>query len=96
VEEAKALGTIAFAKHPIFACLHYCTVRLRSGLLAAACAEAVCERRGHKAGYDKDKCNDHQQEEYQSRPADSTHCRMIDKSNYYSFLSPMIFKVLPP
>jgi hypothetical protein len=48
----------------MLACLHYCTADLRGGLLGAVCAKAVCERCGHKAGYEKDKRNDYQQEEH--------------------------------
>jgi hypothetical protein len=62
VEAVKALGTGAFAKHPLFARSHYCAAGLRSGLLGAAGVDAVCERRGHKAGYEKDQRNDYQQE----------------------------------
>jgi hypothetical protein len=60
VEEAKVLGARAFTEHPFFACPHYCAADLRSGLLGVA---GVRERRGHKAGYEKDQRNYYQQEE---------------------------------
>jgi len=50
VESAKVLGSTAFTKHLFFASPHYCA----ADLLAAAGVDAVCERRGHKAGYEKD------------------------------------------
>jgi hypothetical protein len=64
VEAVKALGAGAFAKHPFFASPHYCAADLRSGLLGAAGAGAVCERSRHKAGYEKDQRNDYQQEKH--------------------------------
>jgi hypothetical protein len=64
VEAARALGTGAFAKHPFFARQHYCAADLQSGLLATAIVDAICECRGHKAGYEKDQSNDYQQEDH--------------------------------
>jgi hypothetical protein len=64
VEAVKALGAGTFTKHPFFARLYYCTADLRSGLLAAAIIDAVCERRGHEAGYEKYERNDYQQKQH--------------------------------
>jgi hypothetical protein len=63
VEAVKALGRTTFSKHSIFASLHYRTNCRGTGLLAVA-IDAVCERRGHKAGYEKDQRDDYQQEEH--------------------------------
>jgi hypothetical protein len=62
VEAIKALGS-AFAEHSFFARPHYCAADLRT-LLAAAGVDAVCERGGRKASYEKDQRNDYQQEEH--------------------------------
>jgi hypothetical protein len=64
VEAARALGAGAFAKHPLFASPHYCAADLQSGLLVTAIVDAICERRGHKAGYEKDQSNNYQEEEH--------------------------------
>jgi hypothetical protein len=64
VEAGKPLGRATFTKHSIFAGLHYYAARKGTGLLAVAGVNAVCERRGHKAGYEKDQCNNYQQEQH--------------------------------
>jgi hypothetical protein len=56
MEQVKALGAGTLAKHPLFARAHDCAADLQSTLLGVACVvvDAVCERRGDKAGYEKD------------------------------------------
>jgi len=81
VESIRVLGRAAIAKRSFFAGPHYRAAGLRASLLAVA-RDTVCERRGHKAGYEKDQRNDHQQKEHQLRfAAYSTHYAVTDKSN---------------
>jgi hypothetical protein len=64
VEAVKALGRTTFFKHSVFASLHDSAACRGTGLLAFAGVDAVCERRGHKACYEKNQRDDYQQEEH--------------------------------
>ena len=93
MEAAWTLGSVAIAKHPFFSGLHYCAGHLRAAL--AAGVDVVCECSGDKGGDEKDERYDYQQEKHKPRlAANSAHCRIMGKSDCYSFLSLMIFKVL--
>jgi hypothetical protein len=63
VEAIKALGRTTIAKHSTFGCPHYYAAGLQACLLVVA-VDAVCECRGYKGGYEKDKSNNYHQEEH--------------------------------